>query len=267
MFISGSNIFKDATVAYSLRDLGLGATNVVRVRRDSDNAEQDFTASQITDGTLDNFLNGANGFVSKSYNQVGGDNATQSSANLQPSISNGSISYNDDYLEIPDSDNLSFTDGTNNTDFTILTEVIFDGFNVADRAWLVSKRIETIESVQEWQFLFNDGSLRFQIWDINGNRETVKQSNFSFSPNIGQKYVLGCTLNGNQLDLFLDGVIVATNTISSGFQFFNGISPVKLGNEIFVSTLNFIGRQNTAIIWKGKGLEANEIAELNQFFN
>jgi hypothetical protein len=69
MFISGSNIFKDATVAYSLRDLGLGATNVVRVRRSLDNAEQDFTANEITDGTLTSFCGVGDGFVSVWYNQ------------------------------------------------------------------------------------------------------------------------------------------------------------------------------------------------------
>jgi len=52
-----SNPFADATLAFSLRDLGLGnVTNVVSVRRSSDNTEQDFTATEITDGTLLDFV-------------------------------------------------------------------------------------------------------------------------------------------------------------------------------------------------------------------
>lgn len=83
-----SNPFKDATVAYSLRDLGLGATNVVRVRRSSDNIEQDFTAAEITDGTLEAFCGINNGFVSVWYDQKNLSNLNQTSASSQPRIVN-----------------------------------------------------------------------------------------------------------------------------------------------------------------------------------
>ena len=46
-----------AAAAYSLRNLSTSTTNVVKVRRDSDDSEQDFTASDITDGTLLSFVN------------------------------------------------------------------------------------------------------------------------------------------------------------------------------------------------------------------
>jgi hypothetical protein len=93
MFIFGVNIFKDATAAYSLRDLGLGADSVVRVRRDSDNAEQDFTSSEITDGTLTTFCGSNDGFVSVWYDQSSnGNNATQATAASQPKIvSSGTV--------------------------------------------------------------------------------------------------------------------------------------------------------------------------------
>jgi hypothetical protein len=49
--------YTGAAAAYSLRQLSAGTIYVVKVRRDSDDSEQDFTASDITDGTLLSFVN------------------------------------------------------------------------------------------------------------------------------------------------------------------------------------------------------------------
>jgi hypothetical protein len=83
------DLFTGAAVAYSLRKLKSTTVNVVRVRRSSDNAEQDFRASQITDGTLTTFCGAGNGFVSIWYDQSGNsNNAFQSNASNQPKIVN-----------------------------------------------------------------------------------------------------------------------------------------------------------------------------------
>jgi len=50
-------IAPSATAAYSLRSLTGGDPKVVRVRRSSDNSEQDFTAAGISSGALVNFVN------------------------------------------------------------------------------------------------------------------------------------------------------------------------------------------------------------------
>ena len=52
--------YTGAAAAYSLRRLSVNSTNVVRVRRSVDNAEDDFTADEITDGTLTSFVGGQN---------------------------------------------------------------------------------------------------------------------------------------------------------------------------------------------------------------
>ncbi len=49
--------FGTPAAAYSLRDLAGGDPNVVRVRRSSDNAEADFTSTQITDGAMASWVN------------------------------------------------------------------------------------------------------------------------------------------------------------------------------------------------------------------
>lgn len=87
--------YTGAAVAYSLRQLSSTTTNVVRVRRSSDNTEQNFTANQITDGTLTSFCGVGNGFVTTWYDQSGNNrNAIQTTLLNQPQIvSNGSVIF------------------------------------------------------------------------------------------------------------------------------------------------------------------------------
>ena len=47
--------YSGAAAAYSLRKIANATTSVIKVRRSSDNTEQDFTASEIIDGTLTTF--------------------------------------------------------------------------------------------------------------------------------------------------------------------------------------------------------------------
>jgi hypothetical protein len=85
--------FAGAAAAYSLRQLRTGNTNVVRVRRSSDNTESDFTAAQVSDGSLATFCGAGNGFVRTWYDQSGnGRNAGNPVTGEQPQIvSSGSL--------------------------------------------------------------------------------------------------------------------------------------------------------------------------------
>lgn len=88
------DLYPGAAAAYSLRQLRAAHTSaVVRVRRSSDNAEQDFTAAQVTNGSLASFCGAGNGFVRTWHDQSGNNrHAEQSSASLQPQIvSSGSV--------------------------------------------------------------------------------------------------------------------------------------------------------------------------------
>lgn len=79
--------FTGSAAAFSLRKLSPTVTNVVRVRRSSDNTEQDFTADQITDGTLTTFCGAGNGFVRTWYDQSGNAaHAQQATTANQPQI-------------------------------------------------------------------------------------------------------------------------------------------------------------------------------------
>jgi len=59
-----------AAAAYSLRSLSNSyAGPVVTVRRSSDDAEEDFTAAEVSDGTLASFCGAGDGFVTQWYDQ------------------------------------------------------------------------------------------------------------------------------------------------------------------------------------------------------
>jgi len=85
------DIYPGAAAAYSLRNLqGRSGKNsaVVRVRRDNDDAEQDFTATEVSDGTLAAWVGAGNdGFVRTWYDQSGnGNDAERATTTTQPAI-------------------------------------------------------------------------------------------------------------------------------------------------------------------------------------
>lgn len=92
--VSAANLLLDdypnAAAAYSLRLLRKTYSgSAIRVRRASDNAEQDigFTANNLDTPALISFCTGTNGFVTTWYDQSGNArNATQTTAASQPKI-------------------------------------------------------------------------------------------------------------------------------------------------------------------------------------
>lgn len=94
------DLYPSAAAAYSVRKLRSAYTgSAIRVRRSSDNAEQDigFTAlGNLDTTTLTSFCGAGNGFVTTWYDQSGNArNATQSTAANQPQIvSSGNVILN-----------------------------------------------------------------------------------------------------------------------------------------------------------------------------
>jgi hypothetical protein len=91
------NLYPNAAAAYSLRWLNFFYSGfAIRVRRSSDNAEQNIGFNEFGDldtTSLTSFCSGTNGFVTTWYDQSGnGRNATQTTASNQPQIvSSGSV--------------------------------------------------------------------------------------------------------------------------------------------------------------------------------
>jgi len=77
-----------AAAAYSLRSLSRSyAGPVVTVRRSSDDAEEDFTAAEVADGTLAAFCGAGDGFVKQWWDQSGNGNHAVAAADAnEPQI-------------------------------------------------------------------------------------------------------------------------------------------------------------------------------------
>jgi len=93
VYINGEQIIPniltlEPAAAYSLRSFDADADpNVVNVRRSSDGATSDFTASEVSDGTLVAWVGAGNdGHVTTWYDQSGTNHANQSTASRQPKI-------------------------------------------------------------------------------------------------------------------------------------------------------------------------------------
>jgi len=87
-----------AAAAYSLRSLSRSyADPVVTVRRSSDDAEEDFTAAEVADGTLAAFCGAGDGFVKQWWDQSGNErHASNTTTAQQPKIcSSGTIIESD----------------------------------------------------------------------------------------------------------------------------------------------------------------------------
>jgi len=88
--------YTGSSAAYSLKKIKTSYSgNAIRVRRSSDNTEQDFgfVASALDTASILTFVGGGNGFVTTWYDQSGNSyNQTQSNATQQPKIvDSGSI--------------------------------------------------------------------------------------------------------------------------------------------------------------------------------
>lgn len=124
------DFYPNSAVAYSLRKLRLLYTgNAIRVRRSSDNTEQNigFTALGDLDKTsLTSFCSGTNGFVTTWFDQSGnGNNATQTTAANQPQIvSSGNVILQNSQASI------SFLSLLSGLDFSTFSATSVDGFLV-----------------------------------------------------------------------------------------------------------------------------------------
>ena len=80
--------YTGATGAYSLRQLSSTATNAIRVRRASDNTEQDigFTNGELDTSALATFASGTDAFIRTWYSQTGSNDGTNTATGNQPKI-------------------------------------------------------------------------------------------------------------------------------------------------------------------------------------
>ena len=197
----------NASLAYSLRDIGALGGAVVRVRRDNDNSEQDFSALEVSNGTLEAFVgSGNNGFVRTWYSQTsGGVDAFNVNTSSQPKlVDNGTI----------------FSDGLDFSNGLLFAVTTGDFFPVSQpiTVFMVSK----IDTTQPATGYFSDSnSFASLIFYANtassailtGDGATTQISKGSINFNQAYYTVLA---NGANSEIRENGTSVATGDISTG---------------------------------------------------
>jgi hypothetical protein len=208
--------YPGASAAYSLRNLIDTTTNVVRVRRSTDNAEQNFTATQITDGTLVTFTGANDGFVTTWYDQSGNsNNAAQATAANQPKlVSSGVVELdNQEPCIVWDNANDTMTINTSYNSSNLLS--IFSVYNKTtpigggDTAYLViaDNSISVPDGVLAWRDTNKIGTYRsggFSVGSILYNLQVTSSFIYTLSQVdfYNNNLLVGSTTNSNAISNF-----------------------------------------------------------------
>jgi hypothetical protein len=130
-----------AAVAYSLRKLRTAYSgSAIRVRRSSDSAEQDigFSGNNLDTASMLSFCGAGNGFVTTWYDQVGSNNAVQTTAGNQPQIVASGATIVNEFSKPA----IRFTDASA---AAIGWRLIFDPFYVASQAYVGHFSVYSLE--------------------------------------------------------------------------------------------------------------------------
>jgi hypothetical protein len=232
--------YSGATAAYSLRRLSTAYTgNLIRVRRSSDNTEQDigYNSSNVLDETaLTSFVGAGNGFITTWYDQSGnGYNTVQTTAANQPRIVNSGT------VDKENSKPCAVFDGSN--DFVATTGTPFSA--TSNTLIAVSKQ----SALGSYKRLFNIGNFaagRYLGSDNNTNDMLAIFNNSTFTCSGG------VSLSQN--------VSIMYNSGTSGVLRNNGlqVNTVTASAASYSSKNLFIGndeQSNVGYFWNGTGQE------------
>ena len=219
LFTGLLDTYTGSKIAYSLRKLDSNYTgNAIRVRRSSDNSEQDigFTNNELDTTSLLSFVGSNNGFVTTWYDQSGNtNNATHSTAINQPSIViSGVINTlnNKPSIKFNGSVKLNITNNNfgqaNSTPYTILTVSNMTSLP-PDNAFFGGSHLFGIGSASNGYFTSYGDKIGF-AWN-SGNPVTHYTSGKPSQQVLSDTNVV--SLNSTQLSIYTRGS--GTNTLSS----------------------------------------------------
>jgi hypothetical protein len=269
------DLYPNAAVAYSLRRLRSGYTgNAIRVRRSSDNAEQDigFVSNVLDTASLLTFVGAGDGFVTTWYDQSGlTRNAIQLTANLQPLIVlSGSLYLVNSKVAIRNQDTrlLSIPSAVsvfNNVNKALLVSV--NQRDVSQTNWIISFTTPTSFAVRAGQVNIN------QTYSTGGRRldadsaQLVSSANVALSQQVifisyidwllttATNYIDG-SVNGTSTSFHTSGNTSATNSASVS------IGALTTGSQPFQGFYQEIIIYNTDQLANISGMNAN----INTFY-
>lgn len=202
-----------------------------------------------------------------SYNGslVGSPTFTTGKNNLGINFGNGSVTR---YVEIPDKNDFSFTNGTTDVPFSISLWANFSSFSSVGN-WLVNKRNAT-NGGDEWQIVYYQNILYFQKLQFNNN--TIYQGvGTGLNPFVLNTWYHICyTDNGSGLisgcKLYINGVLSNSIQNSAGVytRMNNGTAKIRIGQAGWVlnTNLKHKGLVDELAIWKNRELTPTEVLEL-----
>tara|TARA_Y100000004_G_C8920244_1_gene415096 strand:- start:332 stop:1240 length:909 start_codon:yes stop_codon:yes gene_type:complete len=258
-----------ASAAYSLRNVGSDGLPVVRVRRDSDDAEDNFSANQIVSGALEAFVGSGNdGFVEIWFDQSGNSrHLIQETATNQPKIvSSGSlvtvngkpaISFDgsDNFLEVSGSS----SDVSDEVAYSFSPSGDFGIFFVTKNVGGTSGNlIDSRDAGGDGIFVQqrSTASIRFKY---NG------ESNLDVSAALNTQHFASLILNGTTLSASVDGGTAQTTTVTAGVD-----TTQNLVIGAGFNNLNFIDAEVQELIFYENSQSSNKSeieANINNFYS
>ena len=215
------DLYPGAAVAYSLRKLRSAYTgNAIRVRRSSDNAEQDFgfVSNVLDTASLLTFCGAGNGFVTTWYDQSGNaNNGTQTTAINQPQIVSSGV-----MVTTNGKNSMSFDGSDDSFNLTSIITVEASNFNT-----FVGKRDATGRRL----YGLAGGTGHQYLWAIFSDNFAYLQAkatgyNISGSNNDTTQLLLTGLNSAGTMSMFKNG-----NTLASTFTSFKLINTIgSIGN-------------------------------------
>jgi hypothetical protein len=238
-FVGLLDTYPNAAAAYSVRKLRTAYTgSAIRVRRSSDNTEQDigFSGANLDTTSLSSFCSGTNGFVTTWYDQSGnGLNQTQTTAANQPQIvSGGSVILQGSKPTLQFDGTNDFMDGSGVT--TGNPKSIF----IATKAIsLPSSEVVIFDSVTTNQaLLYKAGSNVISI-----AFGTFTGTSYTATTN----YILYSILqNGTTSNAFIDSTNQILTNANLGTNAFNGL---RIASVRGTASLFYNGNMPEFVVW------------------
>lgn len=226
--------YPNAAVAYSLRKLDCDYTGyAIRVRRSSDNSEQDigFTSNGDLDtATLKTFVGTNSGYVVTWYDQSGNtSNITQSTAGNQPRIVNAGVVERKGIKPAVRFLSASST-YLNGGDILDLSELYFNWYSATDVPTANGSafgKSAASGAASRWSFLKDDGTLSGLFSDFLAQSRTASLSYSNTDYSLFEGYINKASdsnqIRKNNSQIAVNTASIDNSSCNSSFSFFMGV--------------------------------------------
>jgi hypothetical protein len=226
-----------SAAAYSVRKLRTAYTGAcMRVRRSSDNAEQDigFVGNDLDTASLLSFVGANNGFVTTWYDQVGSNNATQTSLSAQPQIVSSG-----DVITKGSKSSLDFN-GTSHwmqsNSFTTLpqpnTKIVVNDFDNASLRYI-------LDGSSSLRHILGTGNVGAYFRIFAG---TI--NDYIMSAIVGRHYLQFAVYNGANSKLYVNNTDLGTRSIGT-----NGLNQITIGRSAIIADQWFDGNLQEVVVY------------------